>query len=57
MGYLAIGAALGSKYYSSPEEAFASLRKIAIVEPDMANKGAYVEAYERWRMCDEAMRR
>ena len=53
----AIGAALGSKYYSSPEEAFASLRKIAIVEPDMANKGAYVEAYERWRMCDEAMRR
>lgn len=53
----AIGAALGCGYYATPQEAFRSLRKIDLVEPDVANKGAYEEAYERWRMCDEAMRR
>ena len=45
----AIGAALGSGYYTTPQEAFRSLRKIDLVEPDVANKGAYEEAYERWR--------
>ena len=53
----AIGAAIGCGYYATPQEAFRSLRKIDIVEPDVVNRGAYVEAYERWRMCDEAMRR
>ena len=53
----AIGAALGCGYYATPQEAFRSLRKIDIVEPDVVNRGAYVEAYERWRMCDEAMMR
>lgn len=53
----AIGAALGCGYYATPQEAFRSLRKIDLVEPDVVNRGAYVEAYERWRMCDEAMRR
>ncbi len=45
----AIGAALGCGYYATPQEAFRSLRKIDIVEPDVVNRGAYVEAYERWR--------
>ena len=45
----AIGAALGCSYYATPEEAFRSLRRIDLVEPDVANKGAYEEAYERWR--------
>ena len=45
----AIGAALGCGYYATPQEAFRSLRKIDLVEPDVANKGAYEEAYERWR--------
>lgn len=53
----AIGAALGCGYYATPQEAFRSLRKIDLVEPDVVNRGAYVEAYERWRMCDEAVRR
>ena len=53
----AIGAALGCGYYATPEEAFRTLRKLAVVEPDVANKSAYLEAYERWRMCDETMRR
>ncbi|MBR4912832.1 MAG: carbohydrate kinase [Bacteroidales bacterium] len=53
----AIGAALGCGYYSTPEEAFQTLRKLAVVEPDVANKSAYLEAYERWRTCDDAMMR
>ena len=53
----AIGAALGCGYYATPEEAFRTLRKLAVVEPDVANKSAYLEAYERWRMCDETMTR
>ncbi len=52
----AIGAALGCGYYATPQEAFRSLRKIDLVEPDLANREAYEEAYERWRMCDEAMK-
>ena len=53
----AIGAALGSKYYTSPEEAFATLRKIDVVEPETTNKTAYLEAYERWLTHVESMRR
>lgn len=53
----AIGAALGCGYYATPEEAFRTLRKLAVVEPDVANKSAYLEAYERWRKCDDAMAR
>lgn len=53
----AIGAALGCGYYATPEEAFRTLRKLAVVEPDVTNKSAYLEAYERWRMCDDAMAR
>ena len=45
----AIGAALGSGYYATPQEAFRSLHKINIVEPDAANRCAYEEAYERWK--------
>ncbi len=45
----AVGAALGSGYYATPQEAFQSLRKIDLVEPDVANRDVYVEAYERWR--------
>ena len=53
----AIGAALGCGYYATPEEAFRTLRKLAVVEPDVANKSAYLEAYERWKSCDDAMAR
>ena len=53
----AIGAALGNQYYASPEEAFATLRKIDVVEPEAANKTACLEAYERWLTHVESMRR
>lgn len=53
----AIGAALGNQYYSSPEEAFATLRKIDVVEPEAAKKTACQETYERWLTHVEAMKR
>ncbi len=44
----AIGAALGLGYYKSPAEAFATLHRIAVVEPDIVQQDHYLEAYERW---------
>ena len=37
------------KYYSSNEEAFASLKKIAIIEPDTKNTAKYTEAFQQWK--------
>lgn len=45
----AIGAALGCGYYSTPQEAFSSLKKISVVEPDVVQRVRYMEAYERWK--------
>lgn len=43
------GAGIGAGIYASPEEAFASLEKLAVVEPEMAKRRLYQEAYERWK--------
>ena len=43
------GAGIGIGIYKSPEEAFGSLRKIAVIEPDIENKARYLEAYSRWK--------
>jgi xylulokinase len=43
------GAGLGAGLYRSPAEAFASLEKVATVEPDTAAKEASEEAYMRWK--------
>lgn len=43
------GAGIGAGIYASPEEAFASLEKIAVVEPDGRHNSAYAEAYGRWK--------
>ena len=48
------GAALGAGFYSSPEEAFASLRRLEIIEPSTAEKAALEEGYARWRSTLEA---
>ncbi|MCR4964203.1 MAG: carbohydrate kinase [Bacteroidales bacterium] len=45
----AIGAALGSGYYKSSQDAFAPLQKLAVVEPDTLQKERYEEAYNRWK--------
>ncbi len=44
----AIGAALGCGFYASPEEAFSSLEKIMVMEPDMNNNAQCTDAYCRW---------
>jgi xylulokinase len=43
------GAGIGSGLYSSAEEAFASLKKIEVIEPDGLRADAYYAAYNRWR--------
>ncbi|NDV94909.1 carbohydrate kinase [Dysgonomonas sp. 521] len=43
------GAGIGIGIYSTPQEAFASLEKLAVIEPEKDKKAQYREAYERWR--------
>ncbi|WP_372932532.1 xylulokinase [Mariniphaga sediminis] len=43
------GAGIGSGYYASPKEAFASLTKLETVEPDDSKAVEYQEAYENWK--------
>ena len=43
------GAGLGCGIYKNNDEAFASLKKLAVVEPDLKNQQDYLEAYSRWK--------
>jgi len=43
------GAGIGAGIYKDAVEAFSSLRKLSVVEPDIKNKDAYQSAYERWK--------
>ena len=43
------GAGMGCGVYSDHNEAFASLRKLGVVEPETAMAAQYEEAYERWK--------
>ncbi|MCE1199573.1 MAG: carbohydrate kinase, partial [Marinilabiliales bacterium] len=43
------GAGIGSGYYKSAGEAFATLRKLEVVTPELAARPAYEEAYQRWK--------
>jgi xylulokinase len=43
------GAGIGAGIYKDNNEAFASLEKIEVIEPNTANKAQYIEAYERWK--------
>jgi len=42
-------AGIGAGIYASPQEAFASLRKILTVEPDRLHYEQYMDAYTRWK--------
>jgi xylulokinase len=44
----ATGAALGSGFFATSEEAFRSLHKIEVVTPDWDHHDQYLEAYSRW---------
>jgi len=43
------GAGIGIGIYSTPQEAFASLEKLAVIEPETNKAGEYKEAYQRWK--------
>lgn len=43
------GAGIGAGIYPTPKEAFVSLRKIEVIEPDGKKEEAYSAAYERWK--------
>ena len=42
------GAGMGAGIYKDHNEAFATLKKLQVIEPVIANQAAYREAYERW---------
>lgn len=43
------GAGMGCGIYRDHDEAFASLKKLAVIEPDEQRKAEYAEAYARWK--------
>ena len=43
------GAGIGIGIYTSNKEAFASLEKLAVIEPEIELKNQYSEAYNRWK--------
>jgi len=43
------GAGIGSGYYKSDKEAFTSLKRLEVVEPDASKATQYTEAYENWK--------
>ena len=43
------GAGIGAGIYADNKEAFASLKKLQVIEPVAKDQAAYREAYERWR--------
>jgi xylulokinase len=44
------GAGIGAGIYASNREAFASLERLAVIEPEAALSNSYQEAYERWKI-------
>ena len=43
------GAGIGAGIYASNKEAFASLKKLAVIEPETEFKAQYQDAYGRWK--------
>ncbi|MFB6318474.1 xylulokinase [Saccharicrinis sp. FJH54] len=43
------GAGIGSGYFKDASEAFNNLTKLETIEPDTANKEAYITAYYNWK--------
>lgn len=47
------GAGIGAGIYKDNNEVFATLDKLAIIEPDAAKQQEYLDAYARWKKCLE----
>lgn len=51
------GAGMGCGIYRDHNEAFASLKQLAVIEPDEAKRAAYAEAYAEWKNILEKVKR
>ena len=40
---------MGCGIYKDNNEAFATLKKLAVIEPDEKNRDAYLNAYAEWK--------
>lgn len=45
------GAGIGAGIYKDNNEAFATLEKVEVIEPKLADREAYAGAYGRWKQC------
>ena len=45
------GAGIGAGIYKDNKEAFATLEKVEVIEPKLADREAYAGAYGRWKQC------
>ena len=43
------GAGIGAGIYANADEAFASLEKLQVIEPDAAHRAEYQAAYAAWK--------
>ena len=43
------GAGIGAGFYRDNVEAFATLERLAVIEPDMKRREEYLAAYARWK--------
>lgn len=43
------GAGMGAGIYKNNDEAFATLEKLDVIEPNQSKQSEYAEAYERWK--------
>ena len=43
------GAGIGAGIYKDHDEAFETLRKLAVIEPDEKHRTSYLQAYARWK--------
>ena len=46
----ALGAGIGSQYFTNPKDAFVNMEKIGLIEPDALKLNAYQEIYADWKM-------
>ena len=44
-----VGAGIGAGIYKDSNEAFATLEKLQVIEPDIAKKAEYQAAYAAWK--------
>lgn len=44
------GAGIGAGIYKNNSEAFATLEKLDVIEPNIAHKQAYTDAYAKWKL-------